>query len=124
VMYNHENLPIGFGGFENNSKVVIHSFLHYAANPSFNAISILGQTQASIRATKPETVGESHLHIMVLGVLGHVVAVKVLCRITRLLQIESRRHHTLRWNCVSRWTSKELQEELGKATRDSHRESP
>ena len=60
-----------------------------------HVLSILGQTQAGIRAAKPETVGESHLHIMLLGVLGHVVAVKVLCRIAWLVQVESRRHHTL-----------------------------
>jgi hypothetical protein len=83
-------------GEDFSREVVIHSFLQCATNPSLNDILILGQTQASIRATKPETIGESHLHIMLLGVLGHVVAVEVLWGITRLVQVESRRHYALR----------------------------
>jgi hypothetical protein len=69
-------------------------------------LSVLGQTQASICASKAETVGEGHLHIMFLCVLGHVIAVKVLWRIAWLVQVESRRHYTLRRNRVSRWTSR------------------
>jgi hypothetical protein len=59
-------------------------------------ISILGQAQASIRATKAETISKSHLYVVLLCVLGHVIAVKVLWRIAWLVQVKSWRQYTLR----------------------------
>jgi hypothetical protein len=57
---------------------------------------VLRQTQASIRPTKAKAIRERNVHLMLLGNFGDVVAVEVLRRVARIVQIQCRWHYALR----------------------------
>jgi len=57
--------------------------------------SVLRKAQTGIGATKPETIGQCGLDSLILRHSGNIVAVKFFGRITRTLEIESRRENIL-----------------------------
>ena len=57
--------------------------------------SVLRQTQTSIRPAKAKAVSERNIYPMLLGDFRDVVAIELLWRITRAIQVERRWHYAL-----------------------------
>lgn len=59
------------------------------------SLSIPGQAEAGIGASEAEAVGKSNVHDVLLGGVGHVVAVEVFRRVSSSLEVQGRRKDVL-----------------------------